>query len=343
MKKSTLAIIAVGAVALLALLSFKSKDTKLPLPATIKQALSAGTPAAHPSRKPATAVPPTRATAAQWQTRMIEDTEPLEFVRAALPAAKAGDGRAAYEIARMLRGCAYEMSSADPEAQLQQDLAKWSAKAPQWAGEDMERGARSCIEFAKGFAKENPFGDLPATPEYWMAQAYTAGDALAQVEKAAQVVADIAADPQMPEARRAEEVKVVLDNLRAAVESRDPEALYRTGMLFTDLLVRDTVPGYAVALAACDLGYDCSTANPESLEHECAQNGSCPPGEDFPTLLQQGMTPEQYAALYARSQEVVLAVRAGDYDAVLANLMIDLHPHSLRDSVVVIDGREPYP
>jgi hypothetical protein len=285
-----------------------------------------------------------RATAAKWQT-LINGTHPLEFVKAALPAAKAGDGRAAYEIARMLRGCAYEMSSADPEAQLQQDLAKWSAKAPQSAREDMERGARSCIEFAKGLAKENPFGDLPVTPEYWMAQAYAAGEPLAQVEKAAHAVADIAADPQMPEGTRAEKVKIVLENLRAAVESGDPEALYRTGMLFTGLLVRDTVPGYAVALAACDLGYDCSTANPESLEHECAQDGRCPPGQDFPTLLQQGMGPEQYAELYARSQQVVLAVRAQDWDAVLANLTIDEHPHSLRDSGVVIDLSvgEPYP
>jgi hypothetical protein len=47
------------------------------------------------------------------------------------------------------------------------------------------------------------------------------------------------------------------------------------------------------------LGRDCTAANPESGFYECVQSGRCPPGLDFPSLLQQGMGQEQYAeALY---------------------------------------------
>jgi hypothetical protein len=118
-------------------------------------------------------------------------------------------------------------------------------------------------------------------------------------------------------------MKIVQDNLRAAVESGDPEALFQAGRLLTHpYLVTDPMPGYAVALAACDLGRDCTAANPQSEFYACAQQGLCPGREDFPTILQRDMSTEQYAKLYARSQQIVLDMRAGNYDAVLANLTI---------------------
>jgi hypothetical protein len=214
------------------------------------------------------------------------------------------------------------MSIADPEAQLQQALARMSPKTPQYIKDNYESVARYCF----GLAKENPFGDLPATPEYWMARAYAAGDPLAQEDKAEKAAEDIAVDSQMSAATRAQKLEVVQDDLRAAVESGDPDALYKAGLLLTHpRLVSDTMPGFAVALAACDLGRDCTAANPDSGFYDCAQSGRCPPGSDFPTMLQQGMGPEKYAQLYARSQQVVLSARAGDWNAVLANLTIDKH------------------
>jgi hypothetical protein len=54
--------------------------------------------------------------------------------------------------------------------------------------------------------------------------------------------------------------------------------------------------------------------------YACEESGC--PGPDFPPILQQGMGQEQYAQVYARSQQVVLSARAGDWNAVLATLTI---------------------
>jgi hypothetical protein len=235
-------------------------------------------------------------------------------VKAALPAAQAGDGRAAYKISLVLTTCAWELSAPDPEARLQQYLLH--PNMPQWV-RDMRL---SQLQWCIGLVKKPPFGELPATPEYWMAQAYAAGDPLAQEEKAADAAHALMGDVQhlMSPTERAAKVQIVQDNLRAAVESGDPEVLFRAGVLMANpFLVTDTTPGNAVALAACDLGRDCTVANPI-----CMQEGRCPAGQDFPMLLQQGMSPADYAKLYARSQQIVLDMRAGNYDAVLANLTI---------------------
>jgi hypothetical protein len=177
------------------------------------------------------------------------------------------------------------------------------------------------VRWCMGLVKASPFGALPATPEYWMAQAYKAGDPLAQEQKAADAAHALMGDLQhtMSPTERAEKVQIVQDNLRAAVESGDPEALFQAGQLLANpYLVTDTTPALAVALAACDLGWDCMAA---AEEDACAQRG-CPPGQDFPTVLQRGRSPADYAKLYARSQQIVLDMRAGNYDAVLANLKI---------------------
>lgn len=316
----TLSLVIVGlllAVAVVAVTHVRptNKVSEIAEPvAAVSRAVTQAVAPARATHAPATAP---RTSLTEWRQHLTDGTDPLQFVKAALPAAKAGDGRAAYEIAEVLKSCAYQMYVADPEAQLQQDLTRIHPKFR----EDFERNARICF----GLAKENPFGNLPETPEYWMARAYAAGDPSAQEDKAAQAAADITVDPQMPAAVRAAKVQVVEDNLRTAIESGDPAVLFQAGILMANpLLSTDTLRGFAVALAACDLGYNCMPGTPDNLAYECTKNGQCPPGaQDFRTTLQTGMGPENYAQVYALAQQVVLAARAQDWNAVLANLTID--------------------
>jgi hypothetical protein len=242
--------------------------------------------------------------ASEWRQFLTGNIDALQFVKAAVPAAKAGDGRAMWYIGQMLHMCIRafnDIRGGTPlsfEAQLQQDLAQMHPNMPQYLKDEHERGARRCFPLFELGKKENPWGGPPQMPEQWLAQAIAAGDPLAQVDVAARAVADLMADAQMPEDVRAAKVKAVQDNLRAAVESSDPDALYGAGMLVATN-GKYTFQGLAVALAACDLGRDCTAANPESGFYECVQWGRCPPGLDFPSLLQQGMGQEQYAeALY---------------------------------------------
>ena len=106
--------------------------------------------------------------------------------------------------------------------------------------------------------------------------------------------------------------------------SGDPDALYLAGMLLADpRYSSDALNGIAVALAACELGRDCSADNPENSFHNCGVSGACPADADFVYYLQQSLGPSAYAQVYARAQQVKQSVQAGDWDAVMAVLKIN--------------------
>jgi hypothetical protein len=363
-QKLGLAITATAALAVIVALTWRTvgtTNTHTPQQVVAIEAPSAQVKARLPvARAPASHAPAAASLAllSEWRQLLTDNIDALQFVKAAVPAAKAGDGRAMWYIGQVMRMCMraangiYGGTPISLEAQLQQELAQMPPNMPQYLKDEHEREARRCFplfEFAK---KENPWGGPPQPPAYWFAQAYAAGDPLAQEDVAARAAADVMADAKMPEDVRAAKVNVVQDNLRAVVESGDPDALYRAGMLIANSqLSNDTFRGLAVALAACDLGRDCTAANPESGFYECLQSGRCPPGLDFPSMLQQGMGQEQYAEalyecaqsgcpgldfpailqqgmgqeeyaqVYARSQQVVQLECAGDYQGVLCSLV----------------------
>jgi hypothetical protein len=207
---------------------------------------------------------------------------------------------------------------------LQQELTEFARVTPkrkmplpQWMLDHREQETRRCL----GLAREGAPGGYDS--DYWQAKAFAAGDPLAQEEAAAAAVAAIAVDPQMPADVKAAKLKFIQDNLRAVVESGDPDALYQAGYLMANpLLTDDTLRGMAVALASCELGHDCANSG----HNNCMVSGACPPGADFAYFMQQSLGQERYAQLYARAQQVVQLERAGDYQGVLAYLTIDKHP-----------------
>lgn len=335
MNRLTIAIIGLlCAVAALAVLHFRTSNNAphAPAPAASGRLVSQGeaiTMVSGPVAAHASAVPAVRtvASASDWKAQFTSSADYLQFVKAALPAAKAGDGRAAYYIGQAMFKCGPIIAAArrggDPEAYVQQQLASLHPGIEQAIKDEHEAKARRCF----GLAKENAVDGLPETLAYWQAQAAKAGDPLAQADVAAQAAAEISVDPRMPEDVRAAKLKIVQDNLRAVVESGDPTALFRAGMLMANpQLTTDALRGVSVALAACDLGLDCTAANPDMLFHDCAVSGRCPPGMEWPQELQSSMGQEGYAQLYARAQQVVTAARAHDWNAVLADLTIDKHP-----------------
>jgi hypothetical protein len=268
----------------------------------------------HPA-KPAEVAP-----AMQWGTKFYASTDYLQFVKDALPAAQAGDGRAAWHIGDALHLCGYIMrtykDSADPEAQLTQELVSYKGK--QWERDVKERKIRRCL----GLARENPAGDHPAS--YWFAQALAAGDMLARADAAGRTLSELTLSP-LPDDVKAAKIKSVEDNLRAVVESGDPDALFRVGMfMIQPTLSTDTLRGAAVALASCDLGHDCSKTGPDGTNN-CEVSTACPANADFAYFLQQSLGSDKYAQVYAHAQEVEQAARARDWNTVMAYLQIDKH------------------
>jgi len=263
-----------------------------------------------------------------WTTRFRASEDYLQFVKDALPAAINNDGRAAWYIAEALGKCAFVMrsyrNSADPEAQLMQQLAGMP-KAPQWARDNVAHSTHRCL----GLAQDDPVRDLPARDggyplKYWEQQALENGDALAQAQAAATALSLVALTQNMSQDEKAAQYKIAETDLRSAVVSGDPDALYLAGMLLADpRYSSDTLNGVAVALAACDLGRDCSANNPENSFSACRVSGACPADADFAYFLQQSLGPDDYAKVYAHAQQVKQSVQAGDWDAVMAVLTID--------------------
>lgn len=273
---------------------------------------------------------PASSSAASWAAKFRSSNDYLAFIREALPAARAGVGRANWYIAEALSSCSLVMKtyrdSPDPESQLNQELSNMP-KAPQWTRDLLEQKTHRCL----GLAQQDPFASLPHRAQgysssYWREQAAADGDSLAQVQAAADALSTILTRPNMSEDERTNLLQTAKSQFRSAVESGDPDALYDAAVLLADpRYSKDPLKALAVALAACDLGRDCSANNPENPFYNCKLSGACPPDAGYEYYLQQSLGPDKYAQVYASAQQVKQAVEAGDWDAVMTNLTLDAH------------------
>lgn len=332
-------IVIVGVVAAIVLAVFfavqpKSAHTTLKsLPAVATGSAPIATARAYPDRlaRQSTPITASSVTAADWTARFRASDDHLKFVKDALPAAVSGDGRAAWYVKSALSSCALVMStyhgSADPQAKLQQQLENMP-NAPQWARDVIEKQTRRCL----GLAQQDPFAGLPYRQggypsSYWYEQAVADGDPLALEQRAADAIATISVTQSLSDTEKAKQLEAGQTNMRAAVQSGDPDALYYAGSLLSDARYSSNpLNGIAVALAACDLGHDCSASNPENAFSNCKLSGACPADADYAYFLQQSLGADKYAWVYSRAQEIVQAGRAGDWDFVLSGLTFDKHP-----------------
>jgi hypothetical protein len=330
-------VAAVSGVALLMALFFATQHQSSPLTQSAAQPLAASdagavshkiTDGSPPPHHDAAAVS-SKPAAKQWGAQFKASNDYRAFISDALPAALAGDGRAALYIGDAVSRCALVVKlyrgSEDPEAQLNQELAAMT-NAPQWGKDLRAARTRQCLPLAK----EDPFAQLPAvdggyTSKYWFAQALADGDALAQGRVAGDLLSDIAAAKSMSDSDRAAKLKATDENLRAAVESGDPDVLFGIGMLLADgRYSADPLNGLAVALAACELGHDCSAKNPDNSFSNCALSGACPADADLTYYLQKSLDPDQYSKAYALSQTIQNAVQQGDWETVMGYLKVRL-------------------
>lgn len=104
-------------------------------------------------------------------------------------------------------------------------------------------------------------------------------------------------------------------SINSAIASRDPTALFQVGQLLSDgHASSDPLQGFALSIAACNLGYDCSANNAE-LFHGCATEGQCPPGMSYADIIRKAAGDEGYAQAYARAQQIQDAMARDDTNA----------------------------
>lgn len=265
---------------------------------------------------------------ARWTTKFRSTDDYLKFIFEALPAAQKGDGRAAWYIGESLKSCALVMKtyadSADSGAQLNQELASMP-RAAQWARDLVEQRTQHCL----GLAQQDPFEGLPPraggyVASYWREQALKNGDPLAREDAAARALTSMSVGGDMPDSDKKKILASVQTDLRTVITSGDPDALFNAGLLLADSRYSDNpLDGIAIALAACDLGRDCSAGNPENAFSQCKLTGACPPDADYAYFLQQSLRPQDYVQVYAHAQEVKRLIEAGDAGSVLASFKFD--------------------
>jgi hypothetical protein len=251
---------------------------------------------------------------ANWNRELQASNDYFAFVSKAAPKALAGDGRAALLVSKALRQCLLMTrlygNEVDPEAAFSQALATQAVYSTELAAQK-EKEFHEC----KRFFKDDPFVDLPSrdggysSPRFWGDLAYQSNDPIAQTFHAAAAIGS-------PISPKPGSLEIAQSDLNQAISSGDPEAIFRAGLIISNGLYVDPFQGYAVSLAACDLGFNCSASNTDDiLFQNCVAISTCETGAAFSDVVIKAIGSDGYAQAYARAQEIESALARGDTGA----------------------------
>ena len=257
---------------------------------------------------------------ANWDSDFAGATSYFDFVTKASLAALNGDGSAAREVSMALNTCLPLVSmygkSPKPEEALEARLAS-NAYSPQWLLDK----ARKEFQLCKGFiaAGADAFANLPARQggynsiRFWTDLAVAEHDPVA-ISSEALVAVNASVRAASPEARAAAlgNVQVMIDQV---IVSNDPTALFQIGQVLADSRVStDPTRGFAIALAACDMGYDCSSRN-ALVFGACTIQSDCAENLNYADLVRKAIGAGGYARAYEQAQEFEQALARGDISA----------------------------
>lgn len=264
-------------------------------------------------------------TADHWYDRLKSAPDRYAFVLQAAKVAHDGDGRAALYVGNAVMDCLVYITLAargvDIGADHQRELEQIPQNGnPDWIAELKSRQYERC----KRLATADAFVGLPprkggyADPRYWWNLAKDLKDPGAMGRDTIEKLANASFGVGPPIS--AEDGQAAIDQ---AVLSGDPMAMFSIGFGLSDgHLSNNTDRGMAIALAACDLGYDCSWDNPAMQAEACKYNDSCSGATDYPSRLRTTLSPERFAKVYAESRELEMYLENRSTSDVLAFVKI---------------------
>jgi hypothetical protein len=254
-------------------------------------------------------------TGSNWRSALASSQNYFTFVRRAAYAAFHGDGAAALYVSRALAVCQLEVAlygdSSDPQAAFQAWL---SAQA--FMSESIAATQQRHFDLCKGFFKHDAFAALPPrtvgsylSAKYWLGIAYADGNPVAEVMH---VVTEMPSLGGGGGAQGSQMATKAQDQLVRAIETGDPEAVFWAGHFLADGHGSSDMQAYAVAIAGCDLGYDCSGDN-QLIFGECAPGmAQCDAGSNFSDVVTKAIGTSGYAEAYAMAQQLEGAIAQGD-------------------------------
>jgi hypothetical protein len=246
-----------------------------------------------------------------WDDLYRSSTDYFSFVQAAAPAAIAGDGEAQWLLSKALMECQLEGVTAQ-EVRAGR-LPGHLATTPR---------AQRCQRFRDADPLES--FDLPEDASsfaYWRNQALASQNPNAVMLRAAKVASGLHSDTSA--ATKAELHRQVLEDLRIVVESQEPEAILTlTSLYMNPNVARDDLQWVSWAVAACDLGYDCTQPMPAARD-ECAASGLCSAVTTVGDMIQRHpKLASNGAEIYAAAQDIAQHVRAQNWDSLEAHLKL---------------------
>jgi hypothetical protein len=253
--------------------------------------------------------------AVDWEREFNASSDYFSFVSKAARKAYAGDGRAAVFISKALYLCLPIMREYSDSKDPQSDFdSAWSAriKGPQWVMEKARRDFHICA----GFLEADAFAELPEragnyySVRYWSDESLKDGDPIAQAQEAGDdIVRTVLQESSGVNSKYLESAQLAINK---AVASQDPAALFQVGrLLSTGPASNDPLQGFAVSIAACNLGYDCTTTN-VALFNDCAALGTCATGMNYADIIKLTIGDDGYAQAYARAQQIQEAIARRD-------------------------------
>jgi TPR repeat protein len=238
----------------------------------------------------------------------------FQFVAKSARKALDGDGKAALKIVDVLVKCVpikiQYRDKPDPQAAFENELAGKSL--PQWIIDRMRTKFLECSDFIHG----TPFAGLPDRPggyesiRFWNDLAYQENNPVALAQHAAAQPGLITGTADSAK------IEAAQSDINKSAATGDPEALFRVGFLLADSRVaQDPLNAFAVMIAACNLGYDCTTNN-EFAFGACVAANLCPQGEIYTDKIRNAIGDTIYAKAYGRAQQFQDALARGDTNAV---------------------------
>lgn len=248
---------------------------------------------------------------AEWASLFTSSSDLYAFAKeAALPAFH-GDGTAALYVAKALEICQLQVALYGHTSDPRSAFESWLSEQEHMPELELAKLRRN-FDLCRGFFGSNAFASLPSRKggylsfSYWLNAANSDGNPVAEV---------IHVGNELPAVGNGRNPQGAQAMLISAVSTGDPEAVFRTGYLLLDGHGGDSVDAYALAIAGCDLGYDCS-ANNSLIFGDCARLGNCSPGINFQDRISEKIGPAGYAKAYELAQQLEAAISQGDTTAI---------------------------
>jgi hypothetical protein len=268
--------------------------------------ISAFTPSAMTQRAPSAAT--------DWQSLFSSSRDYFAFVKRAAGPAVHGDGMAALYVSRAVLLCQLQVAlyghARDPLAAFQNSLSE-QGHLPEFAAEE----AQHEFELCKGFFGRNAFASLPPRAGGYLSYTYWYGVAYKDHNPVAEVLHVVEKLPAIGHGEDRQAVVKARTALISAVSSGNPEAVFRVGALLLGGYGANRTDAYAIAIAGCDLGYNCSSSN-SLIFGDCAAAGTCASGEEFSDWATREIGANGYANAYAKAQRLEAAISQGDTSAI---------------------------